>query len=233
MAKKTLIDLKNEAIEAFDEFLSAVAVAVETGEVAFTAPSKAEKGSYSRDELEEMDVKSLRDLAKRHGLDTIKKAEIIDALASDEDEDEEDEIEDEEIEDDEDEEDDEEADEEEEEEEDEDYTRDDLAEMSLAELRTLAKESGYTAADYKGMDQDALIDMLLGEEDEEEDEEDEEDEEEAEDVEEGEEEELTEDDLNAMSLADLKEVAGDIGVEVPRNVKKPALVALILESAEE
>lgn len=240
MAKKSITDLKNEAVSALDAFLSAAADALEGGAVAFTAPAKAEPGSYSREELEEMDIKSLRDLAKRHSLDTIKKAEIIDALASDDEDEEEDEDEwedeDEAEEDDEDseDEDDEEADEDDEEEEEEDddegdeYTREELEEMSLRDLRALAKESGYSAADVKGLDQDAIIDLMLGE-----DEEADEDEEEPEEDEESEDgEELTEDDLRKMSLAELKEVASDIEIDVPRGIKKDALVELILDSAE-
>lgn len=241
MAKQTLSDLATEAIDAFSAFVTAAATALENGEVAFTAPAKAEPGSYSRDELEEMDIKSLRDLAKRHSLDTIKKAEIIDALASeDEGEGEEDDEEYEEVE----EADDEESDEEEEDDDEgEAYTREELEEMTLRNLRALAKESGFSADDIKGLDQDALIDLMLEEEDEDADEADEDDEDYEDDdesEEEGDEEEededgeeLTEDDLNAMNLAELKEVASDIGITVPRGVKKPALIDLILESADE
>lgn len=251
MAKKSITDLKNEAVAALDAFFSAAADALEGGAVAFTAPAKAEPGSYSRDELEEMDIKTLRDLAKRHSLDTIKKAEIIDALASDEGEDEdeaEEDDEDEEYEEDEDADDDEESDEDEEGDEEDDeeegYTREELEDMTLRDLRALAREY-YDAADVKGLDQDALIDLLLGddEEDEDADEADDEDEDYEEDESEDEgdedeeeedgEEELTEDDLRKMSLAELKEVAGDIGITIPKSVKKDALVDLILESADE
>lgn len=235
---KTITDLANEAQDAITAFFSAVANAIDSGEVAFTAPTKPEPGSYTTEELEEMDIKSLRDLAKRHGLDTIKKAEIIEALASDEEYEEDD---DEEYEDadasadsadsadepDEDDEDEDEADDEG----DDSYSREELEEMNLRELRALAKETGYTAADIKGLDQDALIDLLLGEDDEEYEEEAEEPEEDEDEGDESEE-ELTEDDLRKMDLTELKEVAAELGVKVTRTMKKDAIVEAILESAE-
>lgn len=239
MAKKTLADLGSEASSAFDAFITAAVAAIESGEIAVTVPEKPEAGTYDRAELEEMGIKDLRDLAKRHGIDTIKKAEIIDALAADEDEDAEDD-EDETDEDVESDEDDEEADDE-----GDAYTREELEEMSLRDLRALAKDSGYDPAEVKALDQDELVDLLLdeGDDDEDEGEEDEDDEDyddedeaddEEEDDEEGDEEEIEidEDALNAMDLAELKEVASDLEVKIPRNAKKPQIIQAILDSAE-
>jgi hypothetical protein len=84
--------------------------------------------------------------------------------------------------------------------------------MSLAELKSLGKESGYTVAEMKGKDQDTLIDMFLGSDDEDEDEPDDADEDEDE-VEE--EEEVTKEDLKAMTITDLLALAKDWGVKIP------------------
>ena len=71
----------------------------------------------------------------------------------------------------EDEEDEEDEDEEDEDEEDEGYTREELEDMSLRKLRSVAKDEGFSTADLKGKDEDGIIAMILGEdEDEEEDE---------------------------------------------------------------
>lgn len=98
-------------------------------------------------------------------------------------------------------------------------SRDELEEMDIKELRALAKTEGHKLADYKGLDQEGLITLILGE-----DEEDDEDDEE---------EEVDEDQLRAMPLDELKALAKEMGVRVPRNVKQPALVELILDAAEE
>jgi hypothetical protein len=100
------------------------------------------------------------------------------------------------------------------------YTRDDYEGMSLSELKAIAKEAGYTASDLRGQDADAIIDLLLGEEEDDEEEDDEGDE------------ELTEDDLLAMSLAELKELAKEEGVRVKAGMKKADIVDAILEASE-
>lgn len=238
MAKqKSTTDLAADLTAAFDAWVTSVSAGLDNGAVPLTVPAKEQ--SFSREELEEMDIKSLRALAKDNGVESIKKADIIDALASDEDEDAEEDEDDEEYEEesDEDEADDEEEDEEGDEDDDEgeEWTREELEELTLRDLRQAAKDAGL---DPKGLDQDAIIEALLGEDEEDEDEgeeddEDEDDESEEEGDEEDEDgEELTEDDLNAMNLADLKEVASDIGVKVPAKIGKTALIALILDSAE-
>lgn len=178
-------------------------------------------------------IKSLRTLAQEVlGEDApTKKAEILEALAElveeDEEEDEDDEDEVEEVEEDD------EADEDDEDEDDEDeeegYDRDELEELDLKALRKIAKEEGHSAADYKGMDQDALIDLILGEEEAED-----EDEDEDEEVE-----ELDEDALNEMSQKELLGLAKELGVKVPKAQQKQSksnhkkIVALILDSGEE
>lgn len=123
-------------------------------------------------------------------------------------------------EDDEDEEDEEEEDEEEEDD-DEVWTRDELDGKGIRELRKIALESGYTTDDYKGLDVEGVIDLILGEGEDEEDEE-----EDDEDV-------LTEDDLKAMSLAELKKMAKEYDVTVKAGVSKADLIDLILDAAGE
>lgn len=183
-----------------------------------------------REEVENMGIKELRSLAAEHGIDAKKKADIFEAFesaglfgeaeAEDEDEDEDEDDDEDEAEDDEDE-------EEEDEEEEDEYDRDELEEMTLAEVRKIAKGQGI---DTKGLDQDALIDAILGENEDEEDE----------DEEEADTEELDEDALRAMSLGDLKSLAKEleIKVKVPKSAtsdkkKKEAYVEAILDSGEE
>lgn len=116
----------------------------------------------------------------------------------------------------EDEDDEEEDDEEEDDEEAEGYTREDLEGLTLAALKKIAKEEfEETTASLKGLDTDDIIDLILGEGDEEE--------EEDEDEEEG----LTEEDLEAMSLAEVKAVAKDNGVAVKAGMKKADIIEAI------
>lgn len=101
-------------------------------------------------------------------------------------------------------------------------SREDLEAMNLTALRKIAKtDHDMTAADYKGMDKDALIDAILGEGEEEEAEDDEDFE------------GYDEDELNDMSLAELKAIAKEWELSVKAGTKKPALVTLILEAQEE
>lgn len=77
--------------------------------------------------------------------------------------------------------------------------------------------------------------IIDDEEDEDEDEEDEEDEE-AEEAEEDEDEEVvstSEEELEEMSLPELRKFAKDQGLEVARGVKKPELIQAILDAGEE
>lgn len=181
--------------------------------------------ALDREETEALGIKELRAIAVERGIEEKKKADILAALEEGGHfgEDEEDEDEDEE------------GDEDEDEDEEDVWDRETLEEMDLKQLRAVAKEEGHSAADIKGKDQDALIDLILGE-DEEEDED--EDEEEAEDEET---EELDEDALKAMSLTELRALAKEleITVKVPKAHKdgkskeKKFFIETILNSGED
>lgn len=167
-----------------------------------------------RAELGKKSIDALRKLAIKAGFDPDEvaeadKDEIIESLIEDENSEPEDE------------------DEDAEEEEGEGYSRDDLEAMSLTALKKVARdEYEYTAADLKGLDKDGIIDALLGEgatEDEEEDEE-------AEDEEDFD--GYSEDDLNDMSPAELKEILDEWEVEYRAGAKKATLVRLVLEAQE-
>lgn len=184
-----------------------------------------EEVEVSREDVEEATesgIKALRELAASVGIESTKKAEILaefDELLGDEDEDEEDE-----------------DDEDEEDEEGEEYSREDLEDLDLKALRKLARdEFEIAAADYKGLDQDALIDLMLDEDDEDEEEdEDDEDEEDDEEVE-----EIDEDALKAMTQKDLIGLAKELEIKVPAALKKQSaankkkLVKMILDSGED
>lgn len=106
-------------------------------------------------------------------------------------------------------------------------TRDDYMEMSLAELKAIAKDDvGFTVAELRGKDKDAIIDMLLEATEEELSGDDD-----ADSDDDADEEELTEDDLRAMSLAEVKNVAREIGVRVKAGTSKDDIVDLILDAA--
>lgn len=117
------------------------------------------------------------------------------------------------------------ADEAEEAEEEGDEDEPDYESMSLTDVKKEAKAAGYTTADLKGLDKDAIIDLLM----EEGDEESEEDEDEAE----GDEEWYTEEELDDMSLAELKAICKNNDIKVPRGATQDSLTALILEAGEE
>lgn len=177
-----------------------------------------------RAELTAMHLASLKKLAKSLGfpaedVDGADRETLVESILEDEatGDDEEDEADDEDADDEADEDDEEEEDEDEGDDDDDAYTREDLEAMSLRELKALGKDAGYTTEELKGMDQDALVDFLLGEGDEEED-----------DAEDEEEEEYTEDDLKAMDFADLKELAAEWEVEVPKGTKKAGLIKALL-----
>lgn len=175
---------------------------------------------YPKSEVSSADKKScieaLRDDDAESGEDDDREAEEeTDEDEADESEDEEDEDEEEEEDDD-----DEEADEDEEE----GFSREELEEMSLAQLKKLARETGYTTADLKGLDQDGIVDLLLGEADEEEEDEEEDEEEEI---------ELDEDSLMAMDRKEVVAIAKEYGVTVAPRAKQADIVAAILEAVEE
>lgn len=102
-------------------------------------------------------------------------------------------------------------------------TRESLGAMSRAQLRTIAKGRGHTASDIRGLDSDALVDLIVGEDEPDDDEPDDDDA----DL------EISEEDLEAMSLAELKKLAGDIGITVARGVDKDHLIELILDLDDE
>jgi len=247
MAKQTLAELAEAASEAFSALTSALVDAVESGVVEVAVPTKKKAGSYDQETLESMSIKELRELGARHNVGSNKKADIIAALVSAAAETAEEIDDEDDVEDDEDFDDVEEADDDEESDEEEGYTREELEELSLVDLRAILKEADYTAAELKGLDQDALIDLILdeGDEDEEEeaddedaedesdDEEDESDDDEEADDEDGEEEEITEESMQKMTLAELKELASDIGVKLPaKGNSKSSVIEAILDSAE-
>jgi hypothetical protein len=211
-----------------------VAVAEETTVEPAAAPLVTTGVALDRSETESLPIVALRALAKENGILLKKKSEILDAFEeagffstsdaeADEDEAEEEEIEededdDEEIEEDED-------DDEEEDEEEEGLTRADLEEKTLRELRTLARGEGHTAADIKGLDQDALIDLLLEEEEEEE--------EEADEVEDEDEEvEIDRETLEAMTDAELKSIVSQFDIKLPRKATRKTIITTILDAAE-
>lgn len=178
---------------------------------------------FDEDEVADADKETLVESIIEEGGDTTTDADA-DTDEDDETEDVEDVEDAEDAEDDDDAEEDAEEDEEEEDEDDEEeddeeaegYTREDLEGLTLAALKKIAKEEfGETTASLKGLDTDDIIDLILGEGDEEE--------EEDEDEEEG----LTEEDLEAMSLAEVKAVAKDNGVAVKSGMKKADIIEAI------
>ena len=240
MAKKTTTPTIDDVKSAFESAIDTLFSALNGST---TAPAKSETAKSAkavdvevldRDEVESMGIKDLRTLAAGHGIELKKKAEILAAFEENGlfgESEEEDEEESEEEDEDEDESEEEEDEEESEDEGEEEYDRESLEEMTLKEVRAIAKEKEIAT---KGLDQDALIDAILGEGDEDEDE-DEEDEEEGE-----EEVEIDEDALNGMTLAELKKLAKeiDVKVKVPASAKndakkKAVYVKAILDSAEE
>lgn len=183
-------------------------------------------------------IKDLRALAGEYGISVKKKAEILEAFEDLYDEEEsEDEDEDEEP-------------ESEEEDDEEEWTRDDLEDLSLKDLRKAARDAGWSASDYKGMGQDEIVNLILGEsEDDDEDEEEEDDEEpddeddedeEDSDEEEDEYEELDPEDLEKMSNKELINLCDELGLTVPKKVKSQkgktqhkSLYDLIIAESEE
>lgn len=171
-------------------------------------------------ELKKMTVKALQKIAISHDFDESEvkgasKGDLIDAILDEEFSDDEDADEDED---------------EDDESEDESYNRDDLEGMTLAALKRLAKdEFDLSASDIKGLDKDGIIDLILGEDDEDESDE---DEDEDEDDEDDESEGYTEDELEELSLADLKNIAKEWGLKVKAGSKAPAYIEAILAAQE-
>jgi hypothetical protein len=192
--------------------------------------SDEEEGPLSRDEVAALTVTELRALAVELGLEEQKvKAGILAELDESgyygDDEDESDEDDEAEVEEDEEEEDGDSDSDSDEEDDEEGLTREDLEGMDLKELKALAKQEGHALKDYRSLDQEGLIELLMGEDESDEEEDEEDSEEEAE--------ELDEDALNAMNLAELKKLAGELGVKIPVNIakQKSKIVDLILDAA--
>lgn len=132
--------------------------------------------------------------------------------------------------------------EEEDEEEEVTVSREDLEAMNLRTLRKFARDNaGMTAADYKELDTDELIDAILGDADDSEEEDaDEDDEDEMEiddeaddeegDEDEGDEEFYTADELKAMKIGELRDIAKDAGLRMTKALSnnKDAIIKKLL-----
>lgn len=119
-----------------------------------------------------------------------------------------------------------------------DLARDRLDGLGIRELKVKAKEAGVSAADLKGKSKDEVIDLILGEpavDEDDDDEDDDEDEDEAptSKSDDSDSDDLTEEDLEAMSLAELKGICKEYGVKVPRGADKDTLIDLLLEETED
>lgn len=101
-------------------------------------------------------------------------------------------------------------------------SKDELLALTLTELKALAREAGHKTAELKGLDKDALIELLSdeGDDDEDDDEDDEDD-----DDKDG----LTVADLEDMSLAELKALVRDNGMSVKRGSTSEDLIDLLVE----
>ncbi len=201
-----------------------------------TVDAPTEDGA-ERTRLEAMGIRALKAEAKERNFDPadlkgISKENLVETLlndineASEDDADEEDEEEDE---------DGDSSTEEGDDEEGDGYSESELNDMSLAEVNTVCEEAGWTRADLKGKDKDALI-AEYGEYigfagDEEEGDSDDSDEDEESEDEEAD--ALDEDALNAMTLAEVKQIAKDYGVKVTKGASQKDIVAAILDQAGE
>lgn len=91
------------------------------------------------------------------------------------------------------------------------WTRDSLDGKSLRELKRIAHDNGYKPVDTKGLDVDALIDLIVGDD-------------------EGDDDEPSESDLKSMSLAQVKAQAKSEGVTVKPGQSKAELVDAIMST---
>lgn len=252
----TVTTAANELTAAFDKFITALTATAAAPPVSGTQVKDIDVTkvdtdtgvvTLDRDEVSSLGIVELRKLAKENGVELKKKAEILDAFeekgffgAEDEDAEEEEPEDDEEGDDDDADEGDEDA---EDEDDDEGLTREDLQEKTLRELKALAKQEGHEASDMKGLDQDGLIDLILGEESEEDDDEDEdeedadldedEDDEDSDDEDDEEEVEIDKETLEAMSDAELKEIVKSFSLKVPKKANRKTIIQTILDAAED
>ena len=182
-----------------------------------------EAGTERRAELEGMTLAALRKAAIAAGFDKddvkgASKEDIIESLLDDEDVEQEDEDDDEvaESEDD---------DEDEDGDEDGGYTEEDLEDLGLTALKKIAKdEFDETTASLKGLDREDVMAIILGSEDEDADEDEADDEDE--------DDEYSEEDLEAMSLAEVRALCKEYGVTVKPGMKKAALIEAFFEDED-
>jgi hypothetical protein len=149
--------------------------------------------------LKALDIKDLRKLALAADFDEAdvkgaKKGELIEALVEDKFEGEADEPEAEETED--------------------GLSRDELEGLNLRELKAIAKEKGSTTADLKGLDQESVIDLILGED--------------GGEGEEGEEDYYTVEELKKMSVTELRAIAKEYDIKTT-GLSKAQLVDALKE----
>lgn len=177
-------------------------------------PEAEEVTEYSEGELKKLKIKELRELAISLDYDESEvkgasKAELIEAILAEQ---EEGDVEP--------------ADEDEEDEvEGEEEEESGYAGMSLAELKAEAKERGVDGRKMRNYDVDDVIALLEELDAEDEDEEDAEDAEE-DDI-------YTEDELNEFSLSELKELAEEYELEIPKRTRRNTIVDMILEAQDE
>lgn len=166
---------------------------------------------YTEGELKKLKIKELRELAISldYDEDEVKgasKAELIEAIITEQEEGEAEPAEDDE-------------------DEDGDEEGSEYADMSLAELKAEAKERGVDGRKMRNFDVDDVI-AILEEMDEEEDEDEDGDEEDDEEI-------YTEDELNDLPLSDLKELAEEYELDIPKRTRRNTIVDMILEAQDE
>lgn len=190
-----------------------------------------EAPSFTEAELKKLKPLALKKLAKQYFEDDAvaeaTTADLIESLLSLGDEDDED-PEDDEDEDDADVDDDADEDEDDDDEDDdaEEDDRETLLELSIGDLRKKARdEYEATPKELKGLDKDGIVDLILGAEDEDDADVDVNDDED--------EEGYTEDELEAMDTAELKEICDTWGIEYTPKARAAGLIKKILEAQEE
>ena len=97
----------------------------------------------------------------------------------------------------------------------EELTREEAMQYTLVELKGIAKDSGFAAADLKGLDKDGIIDLIFEDDDADDD---------------TDEEVLTQDDLEGMSLAELKALCRDNGITVKRGSTQESLIEALVDA---
>lgn len=227
--------INGTAVEAVNEITTVVSKIVPKSEANSsqeppTVEEADDEEGYTLAELEAMKVTELKEIADDNEIEypsKVKKSDLIDLImgeADDEDEedDSDDEVEAEEAEDEAEEEEEDEEEDDSDDEEGEELTEEDLEEMSLAELKELADEYevSYPKVVKAPKLRQILIDELFQEEEEEEVEEDE-------DVDSS---DISPEDLDEMSLTELKELADSYEVIIPKAVKVGKLRQILLEN---